>query len=164
MADSYGIEATGTKCYSHGVFRPFKEGYDGTSVVAADPFQAICGFYMRVATLDHDASARCEQGRKTFQNAPDLPRRDSIRWVYEYQIVFSSPLDEPPEHLRNIPQQHLPLVRVSRALKILPHSAYCLDVLLDERRPLASAAHSFDAKSPGSGVEVQDLASIEELT
>src|SRR5919199_3628753 len=80
VTDGDRVEATGTDREFHGVLWSFKEGYNGATVAAAGPFQALRGLHgRRVAALDNHPSAGRKQGRQTFEDAPDLPRRDFIR-------------------------------------------------------------------------------------
>src|SRR5215208_5329043 len=136
---------------------------DGATVAAACPFQGLRSLRRSTAALNHNTSAGREQDRQTFQNVPDLPRRDSIWWVHEYQIEFSSPGEQPFKHVSNVTPEYHSLILEPRAPEVLPDHTRRPAIFLNERRPNATAAESLDAQSPGSGVEVECLSTVEEL-
>src|SRR5919202_3975078 len=142
MADGDRVEAAGTYSDVHRCLGPFKKGYDRAAVAAANPFHVIYNLCGRVAALDHDAPAGREQGRQTFQDAPDLPRRDSIWWICKYQMEFAPHGDEPPEHLRNVPTQHFPLSHQPCTCQVLPDDACRPLVPLDEGCLFTTTAQS----------------------
>src|SRR3954469_8321756 len=99
-------------------FWPFKEGYDGAPVAATDPFHVLRDLRGSISALDYDASAGREQGRQTFQDAPDLPRRDSIRRICKYQMEFTLLGYKPLERRHDIRPQYLALLREPRASEV----------------------------------------------
>src|SRR5215208_2243057 len=80
-----------------------------------------------------------------------------------FRSEFSPPGEQPFKHVSNVTPEYHSLILEPRAPEVLPDHACRLAIFFNERRPNATAAKSLYAQSAGSGVEVECLATVEEL-